>query len=189
VLLPSDTHRKTITPITAVVLPFVIYLLTLTRVQLEYLVATVQGQLGSGRAGPFVKVEGCCDWSFVCFQCEQMSQVQLEAFFLVQNACTAFPSTLISMLELSPPLSILLLLRVAGLSLLNIIILLINEGFKVLTAVVRKRSNFCATPACNSLNVNQRFGSIYHIASIFSLQGKAKHKTKVKRLLFLSASS
>jgi hypothetical protein len=30
-------------------------------VQLEYLVATVQGQLRSGRAGPFVKVEGCCD--------------------------------------------------------------------------------------------------------------------------------
>jgi hypothetical protein len=48
-----------------------------------------------------------------------MSQVQIEAFFLVQNACTAFPSTLVSMLELSPPLSILLLLRVAGLSGLN----------------------------------------------------------------------
>jgi hypothetical protein len=31
-----------------------------------------------------------------------MSQVQLEAFFLVQNAFTAFPSTLVSMLELSP---------------------------------------------------------------------------------------
>jgi hypothetical protein len=30
-------------------------------VQLEYLVATVQGQLRSGLAGPFVKVEGCCD--------------------------------------------------------------------------------------------------------------------------------
>jgi hypothetical protein len=67
--------------------------------------------LRSGRAGPFVKVEG--------FQCEQMSQVQLEAFFLVQNACTAFPTTLVSMLELSPPLPILLLLRVAGLSGLN----------------------------------------------------------------------
>jgi hypothetical protein len=51
-----------------------------------------------------------------------MSQVQLEAFFLVQNACTAFPSTLVSMLELSPPLPILLLLRVAGLSGLNTII-------------------------------------------------------------------
>jgi hypothetical protein len=33
-----------------------------------------------------------------------MSQVQLEAFFLLQNACTAFPSTLVSMLELSPTL-------------------------------------------------------------------------------------
>jgi hypothetical protein len=48
-----------------------------------------------------------------------MSQVQLETFFLVQNACTAFPSTLVSMLELSPSLPILLLLRVAGLSGLN----------------------------------------------------------------------
>jgi hypothetical protein len=51
-----------------------------------------------------------------------MSQVQLEAFFLVQNACTAFPSTLVSMLELFPPLPILPLLRVAGLSGLNTII-------------------------------------------------------------------
>jgi hypothetical protein len=51
-----------------------------------------------------------------------MSQVQLEAFFLVQNACTAFPSTLVGMLELSPPLPILPLLRVAGLSGLNTII-------------------------------------------------------------------
>jgi hypothetical protein len=30
-------------------------------VHLEYLVATVHGKLRSGRAGPFVKVEGCCD--------------------------------------------------------------------------------------------------------------------------------
>jgi hypothetical protein len=51
-----------------------------------------------------------------------MSQVQLVAFFLVKNACTAFPSTLVSMLELSPPLPTLLLLRVAGLSGLNTII-------------------------------------------------------------------
>jgi hypothetical protein len=54
-----------------------------------------------------------------------MSQVQLEAFFLEQNACTAFPSTLVSMLELSPPLPILLLLRVAGLSRLNTIIVVV----------------------------------------------------------------
>jgi hypothetical protein len=67
-----------------------------------------------------VKVEGCY------FQCEQMSQVQLEAFFLVLNVCTAFPSTLVSMLELSPPLPILLLLRVAGLSGLNTIIVTIR---------------------------------------------------------------
>jgi hypothetical protein len=34
----------------------------------------------------------------------------------IENACTAFPSTLLSMLELSPPLPVLLLLRVGGLS-------------------------------------------------------------------------
>jgi hypothetical protein len=34
---------------------------TISFIQIEYLVATVQGQLRSGRAGPFVKVEGCCD--------------------------------------------------------------------------------------------------------------------------------
>jgi hypothetical protein len=61
-----------------------------------------------------------------------MSQVQLEAFFLVQNACTAFPSTLVSMLELSPPLPVLLLLRVAGLSGLNTIIVPPALGFKPL---------------------------------------------------------
>jgi hypothetical protein len=55
-----------------------------------------------------------------------MSQVQLDAFFSVQNACTAFPSSLVSMLELSPPLPILLLLRVAGLSGLNTIIVLLH---------------------------------------------------------------
>jgi hypothetical protein len=54
-----------------------------------------------------------------------MSQVQLEAFFHVQNACTAFPSTLVSMLELSPPI---LLFRVAGLSGLNTIIVLTQDN-------------------------------------------------------------
>jgi hypothetical protein len=37
----------------------------------------------------------------------------------IENACTAFPSTLVSLLELSPSLPILLLLRVGGLSHLN----------------------------------------------------------------------
>jgi hypothetical protein len=37
----------------------------------------------------------------------------------IEKACTAFPSTLVSMLELSPPLPVLLLLRVGGLSSLN----------------------------------------------------------------------
>jgi hypothetical protein len=57
-----------------------------------------------------------------------MSRVQLETLFLVQNACTAFPFTLVSMLELSPPLPILLLLRVAGLSGLNTIIVYMTAG-------------------------------------------------------------
>jgi hypothetical protein len=58
-----------------------------------------------------------------------MSQVQLEAFFLVQNACTAFPSTLVSMLELCPPLPIHPLLRVARLSGLNTVIVLTLQRF------------------------------------------------------------
>jgi hypothetical protein len=37
----------------------------------------------------------------------------------IENACTAFPSTFVSMLELCPPLPVLLLLRVGGLSRLN----------------------------------------------------------------------
>jgi hypothetical protein len=37
----------------------------------------------------------------------------------IENDCTAFLSTLVSMLELSPPLPVLLLLRVGGLSRLN----------------------------------------------------------------------
>jgi hypothetical protein len=45
----------------------------LKHVQLEYLGVTVQEKLRSGWPGPFVKVEGCCDKSFVCFQCEQVS--------------------------------------------------------------------------------------------------------------------
>jgi hypothetical protein len=64
-----------------------------------------------------------------------MSQVQLEAFFLVQNACTAFPSSLVSMLELAPPLPILLLLRVAGLSGLNTIIVLLRYEDQPLKAI------------------------------------------------------
>jgi hypothetical protein len=46
-------------------------------VQLAYLEVTVQEKLGSGWPGPLAKVEGCCDYSFVCFQSEQTSQVQL----------------------------------------------------------------------------------------------------------------
>jgi hypothetical protein len=41
-----------------------------------------------------------------------------HSFAFSASACTAFPSTLVGMLELSPPLPVLLL-RVGGLSLLN----------------------------------------------------------------------
>jgi hypothetical protein len=68
-----------------------------------------------------------------------MSQVQLEAFFLVQNACTVFPSTLVSMLELSPPLPILLLLRVAGLSGLNTNIVIKHHAVTTLDRGARWR--------------------------------------------------
>jgi hypothetical protein len=47
-------------------------------VQLGYLEVTVQEKLRSGWAGPFMKVEGCCDQSFVCFQSEQTSQVVIK---------------------------------------------------------------------------------------------------------------
>jgi hypothetical protein len=70
-----------------------------------------------------------------------MSQVQLEAFFLVQNACTAFPSTLVSMLELSPPLPILPLLRVARLSGLNTIIVLHHTNMFVSEEAEEKENN------------------------------------------------
>jgi hypothetical protein len=49
----------------------------LSAVYLGYLGVTVQEKLRSGWPGPFVKVEGCCDKSFVCFRCVQTSQVQL----------------------------------------------------------------------------------------------------------------
>jgi hypothetical protein len=67
-----------------------------------------------------------------------MSQVQLESFLLVQNACTAFPSTLVSMLELSPPLPILLILRVAGLSGLNTIIVKVT-----VTVLIEQEGRAC----------------------------------------------
>jgi hypothetical protein len=48
-----------------------------------------------------------------------MQHNEVGKLFPFENACTAFPSTLVSMLELSPPLQILLILRVEGLSRLN----------------------------------------------------------------------
>jgi hypothetical protein len=49
----------------------------LYKLQLGYLDVTVQEKLRSGWPGPFAKVEGCCDSSFVCLQCEQTPQLQL----------------------------------------------------------------------------------------------------------------
>jgi hypothetical protein len=47
------------------------------------------------------------------------NSVRADVSSSVINACTAFPSTLVSMLELSPPLPVLLLLHIGGLSRLN----------------------------------------------------------------------
>jgi hypothetical protein len=76
-----------------------------------------------------------------------VSQVQLEAFVLVQNACTAFPSTLVSMLELSPPLPIFFLLLVAGLSGLNTIIVFDKSiiAFEESNGVYREQRNEAMT--------------------------------------------
>jgi hypothetical protein len=52
--------------------------------------------------------------------------VSSHSFVFSENACTAFPSALVSMLELSPPLPVLILLRVGGLSRLNTRIVVIS---------------------------------------------------------------
>jgi hypothetical protein len=119
--LDVSTQTQNFDPVPQNFKTFKIFFIISTRIQGEtlqlwYLEVTVQVKLRSGWPGPFVKVEGCCEQSFVCFQCEQTSQVQL---WKPENACTAFPSTLVSMLELSSPLPVLLLLRVGGLSRLN----------------------------------------------------------------------
>jgi hypothetical protein len=49
----------------------------------------------------------------------------------IENACTAFPSTLVSMLELPPPLPSLLLLRVGWLSRLNTRAIHYNNSLEV----------------------------------------------------------
>jgi hypothetical protein len=79
---------------------------------------TVQEKLRSGWPGPFVKVGGggvVISHSFA-FSASRRLNFSYKSIL----SCTAFPSTLVSMLELSPPLPVLLLLRVGGLSRLNI---------------------------------------------------------------------
>jgi hypothetical protein len=84
-------------------------------VQLGYLEVTVQEKLRSGWPGPFVKVEGCCVSHSFAFSVSRRLKLSYKSIL----PCTAFHSTLVSMLELSPPLPVLLLLRVGGLSRLN----------------------------------------------------------------------
>jgi hypothetical protein len=84
-------------------------------VHLGYLKVTVQEKLCSGWPGPFVKVEGVAishSFAFSASKCLKFSYKSILP-------CTAFPSTLVSMLELSPSLPVLLLIRVRGLSGLN----------------------------------------------------------------------
>jgi hypothetical protein len=77
---------------------------------------TVQEKLRSAWPGPFVKIEGVVISHSFAFRA---SRRLMFSYKNIENACTAVPSTLVSMLELSPPLLVLLLLRVGGLSRLN----------------------------------------------------------------------
>jgi hypothetical protein len=54
-----------------------------------------------------------------CLNRQRCARQQGKKLFHFGNDCTAFPSTIVSMLELSLPLPTFLLLRVGGLSLLN----------------------------------------------------------------------
>jgi hypothetical protein len=74
---------------------------------------TVQEKLRSGWPGPFVKVYVISN-SFA-FSASRRLKFSYKSIL----PCTAFPSALVSMLELAPPLLVLLLLRVGGLSRLN----------------------------------------------------------------------
>jgi hypothetical protein len=76
---------------------------------------TVQEKLRSGWPGPFVKVKGVVISNSFAFSASRSLKFSYKSIL----PCTAFPSTLVSMLELSPPLLVLLLLRVGGLSRLN----------------------------------------------------------------------
>jgi hypothetical protein len=78
--------------------------------QLGYLEVTVQEKLRSGWPGPFVKISHSFAFS---------ASRHLKLSYKSILPCTAFPSTLVSMLELSLPLPVLLLLHVGGLSRLN----------------------------------------------------------------------
>jgi hypothetical protein len=70
----------------------------------------------SGWPGPFVKVEGVVISHSLAFSASRRLKFSYKSIL----PCTAFASTLVSMLELSPPLPVLLLLRAGGLSRLNI---------------------------------------------------------------------
>jgi hypothetical protein len=87
----------------------------LIMLQLGYLAITVQEKLRGGWPGPFVKVEGVVISHSFAFSASRRLKFSYKGILL----CTAFPSTLVSMMELSPPRPTLLLLRVGGLSRLN----------------------------------------------------------------------
>jgi hypothetical protein len=68
--------------------------------------------------------------------------------------CTAFPSTLVSILELSPPLPVLLLLRVGGLSRLNTRAVRLDLGLRVLADMSLKRKEaLLMRPYCTVIPV------------------------------------
>jgi hypothetical protein len=85
------------------------------QVQLRYLDVTVQEKLRSSWPGPFMKVEVVVISHSFAFRASRHLKFSYKSVL----PCTAFPATLVSMLELSPPLPSLLLLCVGGLSRLN----------------------------------------------------------------------
>jgi hypothetical protein len=85
------------------------------QLQLGYLEVTVQEKLRSDWPGPFVKIGGFVISHSFAFSASRRIKFSYKSIL----PCTAFPSTLVSMLELSPPLPVLLLLRVGELSRLN----------------------------------------------------------------------
>jgi hypothetical protein len=88
---------------------------------------------------------------------------------------TAFPSTLVSKLELSPPLPVLLLLRFGGLSLLNtraLDMFNLKSGSELEYAVivtVRSTFVFCSADATLNCDSEEYKYVLSHLIAVFQL--------------------